>query len=66
MRVNFTMKYLAGEISVIVTVLGAVILILAVPFLIALGLWLLGVPLDWASWKTYAGLIVMWIAAVIS
>lgn len=35
----------------------------AVPILLALGLWLVGVPLDWASWKTYIGLIVLWIAA---
>lgn len=41
-------------------------MVLAAPLLIALGLWLLGVPLSWTSWKTYAGLIVLWIAAAIS
>ena len=30
--------------------------------LLALGLWLLGVPLDWTSWKTYAGLVVLALA----
>lgn len=29
------------------------------PLLIALGFWLLGVSLDWSSWKTYAGLVVL-------
>lgn len=33
--------------------------LLAPPILIALGLWLLGVPLDWLSWKTYAGLVAL-------
>ena len=30
-----------------------------VPLLIALGLRLVGVTLDWSSWHTYAGLIVL-------
>lgn len=29
------------------------------PLLIALGLWLIGVPLNWISWKTYVGLLVI-------
>lgn len=29
------------------------------PLLIALGFWLLGVSLDWSSWKTYVGLITL-------
>lgn len=37
-----------------------------VPILLAIGLWLLGVPLDWASWKTYAGLLVVAVAAGIA
>lgn len=32
------------------------------PALIALGLWLLGVPIDWASWKTYLGLLAISLA----
>ncbi len=34
-----------------------------VPLLIALGLRLVGVALDWSSWHTYAGLIVLSLAA---
>jgi len=30
-----------------------------VPGLILLGLWLIGLPLDFGSWKTYAGAIVL-------
>lgn len=30
-----------------------------VPPLLALGLWLLGAPFDWVSWKTYTGLAVI-------
>lgn len=33
-----------------------------VPALIILGLWLLGVPLDWSSWKTYAGIVAIAVA----
>lgn len=29
------------------------------PLLIALGLWLIGAPLNWISWKTYVGLLVI-------
>lgn len=60
---NPTMKSWS-VIGGIVAGLGA--LVLAAPLLITLGLWLLGVPLNWSSWKTYAGLIVLWIAAAIS
>lgn len=33
--------------------------LLGVPLLIALGLRLVGIPLDWSSWHTYAGLIIL-------
>lgn len=36
------------------------------PLLIATGFWLLGVPLDWSSWKTYAGLITLSCAMVLA
>lgn len=39
------------------------------PFLVfislTLGLWLLGIPLDWSSWKTYAGIAALWFAIVL-
>lgn len=30
--------------------------LLGTPVLIAAGLWLLGLPLDWGNWKTYVGI----------
>jgi hypothetical protein len=38
--------------------------LLGVPLMTALGLWLLGVPLDWSSWKTFAGLAALAVAMV--
>jgi hypothetical protein len=38
---------------------GSLALLPVIPALFALGLWLLGVPLDWSTWKTYAGLAVL-------
>lgn len=37
-----------------------------VPGLLALGLWLMGVQLDWSSWKTYAGLLAITAAMALS
>lgn len=34
-----------------------VLALFGTPSLIAGGLWLLGVPLDWGSWKTYVGIM---------
>lgn len=42
------------------------IALVGVPALIVLGLWLLGVPLDWSSWKTYAGIIALTAAMVLA
>ena len=42
--------------------LGVFLFLPIIPALLALGLWLLGVPIDWSSWKTYAGLAVLTIA----
>lgn len=42
------------------------VVLLAVPILFAIGLSLLGINLDWYSWKTYVGLVVLWIAASIA
>lgn len=52
-------------------VAGGVVTWLAValcgtPLLIALSFWLLGVSLDWSSWRTYAGLIAMSAAMVLA
>lgn len=38
------------------------LVILAAPTLLGVGLWLLGVPLEWSSWKTYAGLVTVILA----
>lgn len=38
---------------------GWLMLFFISPLLIALGLWLIGVALDWSSWKTYVGLLVI-------
>ncbi|OJW46202.1 MAG: hypothetical protein BGO63_03790 [Candidatus Accumulibacter sp. 66-26] len=38
--------------------------LMLLPAALALGLWLLGFPLDWSSWKTYAGLEVISLAMV--
>jgi hypothetical protein len=38
--------------------------LLGVPACIALGLWLLGIPIDWTSWKTYAGIASLTVAMV--
>lgn len=40
----------------------SLLLLPVVPALLALGLWLIGVPLDWSSWKTYAGLAIITLA----
>lgn len=40
-------------------VAGWLLLFFISPLLIALGFWLIGIPLDWISWKTYAGLLVV-------
>lgn len=46
-----------------VSVGGWVILSLTLlPAALALGFWLLGFPLDWYSWKTYAGLEIIALA----
>ena len=44
--------------------LGGLLVLLAIgllgnSLLIALGLWLVGVPLNWSIWHTYAGLVVL-------
>lgn len=44
----------------------AVTLAALFPAMLALGLWLLGVPLDWSNWKTYAGLIIISFAVAIA
>jgi hypothetical protein len=36
-----------------------VILFTVMPGLLGLALWLLGVPLNWSSWKTYVGLVAL-------
>lgn len=40
-------------------VAGWMMLFFITPLLIALGFWLIGIPLDWLSWKTYAGLLIV-------
>jgi len=37
-----------------------------VPILVGLGLWLIGVPLDLSSWKTYAGLMALSVAMALA
>lgn len=32
----------------------------------ALGFWLIGISLDWSSWKTYAGLVALTAAMVLA
>ncbi|MEW5891249.1 MAG: hypothetical protein AB1768_19950 [Pseudomonadota bacterium] len=54
----------AAAVGGVSAALGLVLL--SVPLLLALGLWLVGVPLDWTDWKTYLGLVVLWIAAAIA
>lgn len=46
--------------------IGSLIMLPVIPALIALSLWLLGVPIDWSSWKTYAGLAVFTLAVGIA
>lgn len=40
-----------------------ILMLFAAPVLFAFGLQLLGIPLDWSSWKTYAGLAALTAAA---
>lgn len=48
----------------LISVLGN--LLLLIPIFLTLGLWLLGIPLDWANWKTYAGIAALWFAVVLA
>jgi hypothetical protein len=43
-----------------------VVALLGAPALIATGLWLLGLHLDWGNWKTYAGLCALTAAMVLA
>lgn len=36
------------------------------PSLLALGLWLIGIPMDWSNWKTYAGLLAITVAVAVA
>lgn len=38
------------------------VLLLLAPMALGCGLWLLGIPLDWGSWKTYAALVLICLA----
>ncbi len=39
---------------------------ISTPLLIAVGLSLLGIPLDWGTWKTYVGLCALTVAMVVA
>jgi len=43
----------------LVTPLWCFVAVTLVPGLILLGLWLIGLPLDFGSWKTYVGAMVL-------
>lgn len=43
-----------------------VVALCGAPLLIALGFWLIGISLDWSSWKTYAGLVALTAAMVLA
>lgn len=40
-------------------VIVALVLVLFLPAMLALGFTLLGIDLDWSTWKTYVGLLVI-------
>lgn len=55
------MKRLRQRLAMAGTAMGVIALLLMRPAALGLGLWLLD-P-NWQSWTTYAGVILLWLAA---
>ena len=56
------MSILKGAFLASGVVVWLALAVTLLPAALALGFWLLGIPLDWASWRTYAGFLTLSLA----